>query len=161
MERGGSFDHSQPSVHVSPGRSASTQARRNIRRPPRAREGDEGFTMMTSSLLHILDTPEEVALEGVSDEDITPQAPAYRSAQATTVESALFERLSLNPVNQNGGYESHPVEGGPPSWTPVVEQSIGKGIENHSQAIQFTHSPQRQAPPAGSSQDPDVGLYLP
>jgi Zinc finger C-x8-C-x5-C-x3-H type (and similar) len=74
---------------------ANVQRRIMRRRSPRGGEGsDEGFTMMTSALLHMLDTPEEAAAESYSDDEYLQHvAEQYRTHDQIDVD--LFERMSL------------------------------------------------------------------
>lgn len=137
------------------------QARRSTRRGARAREGDEGFTMMTSALLNMLDTPEEVAAESYSDDDLHQTQSSYQEGLAHGLDPAMFERLSLNSVHSDGGYVPRP-DAGDPSWSPSWQGAPpGRPLESNAQVMQIVHPRQQRGPPPASPHDPDVGLYLP
>ena len=81
-------------------RSESSPESSRPRTSPRGRRGDEGFTMMTSALLTMLDhTPEEASMESYSDDD-----PYHRTTTSSRHEvpnsmvdqqQSMLERLSL------------------------------------------------------------------
>lgn len=66
------------------------------RRDPRGGEGhDEGFTMMTSALLHMLDTPEEAAADSFNEDEYHQRVAAEHYGAHDQVDYDLFERMSL------------------------------------------------------------------
>ena len=59
---------------------------------------DQGFTMMTSALLHMLDTPEEAAsADSYSDEEYRQQVAdqQYHEVNRQQIDASMFERMSL------------------------------------------------------------------
>jgi hypothetical protein len=119
-----------------PGISPPTQPRRIVRRPPqgRTRGGDEGFSMMTSALLNMLDTPEEVSAEscnGSEDDFLLP----HSSYSNDGVHPSSFRHLSLN---QFGGYLNEGV---------LSSEVMQVGLQ--------------QEPSTATFRDPDGGLYFP
>ena len=121
--------------------ATASQPRRNSRRTNRAPRADEGFTMMTSALLNMLDTPQEVQGETGSEEEVL-QGPFSHSDEA--VDPSLLERLSLNSPRSNEGLR-------PPL-------NIGSSSDS-ARAMQLM--PGRLGPSSPDNQDPNVGLYLP
>jgi hypothetical protein len=144
-----------------PGLGGGGQARRNPpRRGTRAREGDEGFTMMTSALLNMLDTPEEVPAENFNDDDLLQPLASYPPGLTNEVDPAMFERFSINPLPQGGGYVPR-ADGGDPSSSPTWQAtSPGREMDNNAHVMQMMHTRQRREPTRGIH-DPNVGLYLP
>jgi hypothetical protein len=141
----------------------SAQARRNPpRRGPRAREGDEGFTMMTSALLNMLDTPEEPA-ENFNDDDLLQPLASYPPGLAHEVDPAMFERLSIYPLPQGGGYVPR-ADSFDPSSSPTWQgASPGREMDSNAHVMQMMHPRQQREPTRESPHphDPNVGLYLP
>jgi translation initiation factor 4G len=76
------------------------------RRDPRGPGHDEGFTMMTSALLNMLDTPEEAAAENVSDDEYFYEG-AIEHEDTDQLDLNLFDRLSLNDQNDTRGTSSY------------------------------------------------------
>lgn len=136
----------------------SGQNRRNPRRGPRAGENDEGFTMMTSALLNMLDTPEEASAESYSDEDVRHSQPSY-SYPSDQIDPSMFDRLSLNstPSVSNQYRIQDSKNGDSPQWSPVWQGSLqGPELEDK------TRTGHMGSPAADSSQyTSDYGLYLP
>lgn len=77
------------------------------RRDPRGDGHDEGFTMMTSALLNMLDTPDEAAGESYSDEEYRyPVADHYGDRyrpsdeyEQEQLDYTLFQQMSLHDRN--------------------------------------------------------------
>lgn len=116
-----------------------------------------GFTMMTSALLNMLDTTEEVSGENFSDEDNYQGQHQYLAADE--VDHSFFERLSLNSAPQGGGYVPSPVPdaaSGNPSWSASWE-----GL-SYDQGRHLGMPPSREHDRGqGSPSENNVGLYLP
>jgi translation initiation factor 4G len=150
--------------------------RRSLRGAPE----DHGFAMMTTSLLHMLDTPEEVAAESYSDEEYR-QHEQYPQTQQ--VDLAMFERMSLqdNRVQSSAHSREAPsyvdpnmfrelsLHGqnqlSPPSatqahhsWSPTWQNSHNHGQQD-GHSLPIIH--QTHAPAPSTTPDSDVGLYLP
>jgi Zinc finger C-x8-C-x5-C-x3-H type (and similar) len=89
--------------------SHQSQHRLVRRRDPRGGEGhDEGFTMMTSALLNMLDTPDEAAAEGFSDDEFryhtTDQYDershtTFQYGEQDQLDYNLFDRMTLQDRN--------------------------------------------------------------
>ena len=112
--------------------------------------GDEGFTMMTSALLNLLDTPEEVG--AVFEGDPRMYAAAYPpTAQGDELDPNYFDRLSLR--------ETIPNPGPPPrdqSWPPnTVPPPPGHPPRGGDDTIQVMPHHSQHSHPGN-----DVGLYL-
>lgn len=117
-----------------------------------------GFTMMTSALLNMLDTTEEVPAENFSDEDNYQAHQQYLAADE--VDHSFFERLSLNSASQGGGYVPSPVPdtaGGNPSWSSSWEGLSYEGQDQHMGMLSSRENGRRQSSPSENN----VGLYLP
>jgi hypothetical protein len=139
-QRGG--DHKSP---ASRGRPPVVSPRQR-RRSPKAGESDEGFTMMTSALLNMLDTPEEAA-ERYIFQDPNQRHDLYE------IDPNMFEGLSLNSSRREPG-NYHPAHGhDPSSWSPSWQPTTNEGRQR---VLQTHHGPGTSAP-----NDSDVGLYLP
>jgi Zinc finger C-x8-C-x5-C-x3-H type (and similar) len=137
-------------VMVPPGAAAGVRFRRSPRGGPggnRRGENDEGFTMMTSALLNMLDAPEELVgydHEGEEDDEdefdgedphMYYEAAAYpqsailsqqdlHAMPSDSFDPEFFERLSLSRnasygvPDRNGGHDG-------PSWTPDFRDAGG------------------------------------
>ena len=117
-----------------------------------------GFTMMTSALLNMLDTTEEVSGENFSDEDNYHVHQQYRAADE--VDHSFFERLSLNSASQGGGYVPSPVPdtaGSNPSWSTSWEGMSYDDQDRHLSMLSSRENGRRQSSPSENN----VGLYLP
>lgn len=96
---------------------ASQQQRRipMRRRDPRSGEGpgDEGFTMMTSALLHMLDTPEDAVVEQYSDEEFRFQqqdsGQDYLDNCEVEIDYNMFGQMSLQ--DPSASYEMGSPQG--------------------------------------------------
>lgn len=119
---------------------------RQRRRSPKAGESDEAFTMMTSALLNMLDTPEEAA-EHYIFQDPNQRQDLYE------MDPNMFQGLSLNSSRREPGnyYESNVHD--PSSWSPSWQPTTTEG---RPPVFQPRHGSE-----AGSHIDSDVGLYLP
>lgn len=158
-----------PSMSMAPGHRPSPRSRK-----PRAHgENDEGFTMMTSALLNMLDTPEEASTESFSDEDnnryrlqepCEEQHPLY--GDPLDVESSMFERLSLNGVKHNYQIRSVSDTNTSDSWSPTWQGSKrgpasppASSLDGNAQALSAIpprHSQGHNTPPSS-----DIGLFIP
>lgn len=115
------------------------------------RPGDEGFSMMTSVLLNMLDTPEEGAEYG--EDDVQGQGYPYDAEE--TVDPALFQRLSVHDTTGN----------------PIQMPSNGDGQFSYSHAnsqlpVWYTAQERTAVGARTGRESPqdsnlDVGLYLP
>jgi len=142
--------------------------------------------MMTSALLHMLDTPEEVAAESHSDEEYRQHAAAEHYPTHHEIDPAMFERLSLHHPSDNTSNVHHNEEA--PSYVdPVMFQELSLSDRQASasqlsapsashedsswsptwhrsqdeSAMSMLHHHQSHEPSANSTHDSDVGLYLP
>ena len=170
---GAQFDNSKPASHPQydsmkspdmrrarpPGLNSPT---RRIVRRGRGPHGDEGFTMMTSALLNMLDTPEELPSEAYSDEDAYPPSAGYPTQVSPEVDEAMFERLSLHHDHDEGGYVPRP-DGGDQSWSPPWQSSAAgpRVDDDDAHVMHMMRSHQQQGSSAGNQGHDDVGLYLP
>lgn len=80
-------------------RQAAINAQRRVdpirQRNARPGEHDEGFTMMTSALLNMLDTPEEVSCENYSEDEYLQNHVEYpQNTMSNIVDTPLFNRMS-------------------------------------------------------------------
>ena len=127
------------------------------RRSPRSRgsrQGDEGFTMMTSALLNMLDTTEEASGESVSDEDPRFHLSGYH-VQDEDLAQLRFDRFSMNDSNHGEAAYEESNQGWNQRW-----------FDNGSQAHPTVHNQASQMQrhynqDTGSPHQSDVGLYLP
>lgn len=130
----------RPAMRLRPPGLGGPQVHRNAvnsrRGAHQQRPGDEGFTMMTSALLNMLDTTEEGALEGYSDDDNHEGL----APPAVEVDPAMFERLSLGPSNGQDFHHRSGEETEDHSWSPPTWQ-VNR--------------------PRGTLQEPEVGMYFP
>jgi hypothetical protein len=137
---------------------------RQRRRSPKSGEHDEGFTMMTSALLNMLDTPEEAA-EHYIFQDPYQREDLY--AYSEEIDPHMFEGLSLNPSRREPGNLSlnsprrdpgnyHAANANDPSSWPPGWQPTPTLQDNRPRVLQSRHGPATNSP-----NDSDVGLYLP
>jgi len=140
--------------------SDTNRGRLPRRRIPHQREGDEGFTMMTSALLNMLDTPQEVSGENHSDDEsyvqesqatlptsaASPQTQGNYCYNDDIMGQAMFSNLSIRDP-ESPSFPSHAM--GLPKWS-ADEHRLGHMLHSGETA---SHSFQNQ--------DGDVGLYLP
>lgn len=163
------------STRIPPTTSANRRVTRQ--RSPRGHRGsDEGFTMMTSALLNMLDhTPEEVANESLSDEEFNqpqsalyqepPQAnvsafsPELKSQKDDLTDPTMMSQLSLAgleaPTSQLSPQASRDEAS---TWSPTwrgAEQGPNDSAEGFS-LMQRTPAPQ-----PSPAHEPDLGLYFP
>jgi hypothetical protein len=170
----------------------NVQRRMMMRRRDRRGEGpDEGFTMMTSALLHMLDTPEEAAADTYSDEEYRQHIAEHYGAN-DEMDYDLFERMSLqdpsvaHEANLQGGspsyvdpglFEQHSIHSTYTSGNQLSQPSAATHGETSSSwsptwlgAVQglddsgnaFSLMHHKSHAPASTiSHDSDVGLYLP
>lgn len=125
------------------------------RRSPRSGGHDEGFTMMTSALLNMLDTPDEVA-ENYILESTRHHSDMFDYGQELDPE--MFEALSLNSARRDPG--NYPTSNSvnsswKPSWQQPAGAVDGKGV-TRTPVLQS-----RGGPGSHAQNDGDVGLYLP
>jgi Zinc finger C-x8-C-x5-C-x3-H type (and similar) len=130
-------------------------------------EHDEGFTMMTSALLNMLDTPEEASTESFSDEDTMryhhPHT-IYRTQEV--VDPLMFDRLSLNGPPPTSRYQGHFGKEQSDSWSPTWHGSLDGPLDSTPPSLDgngqgLTAIPTRHAQGPHSPPSSDVGLYLP
>jgi Zinc finger C-x8-C-x5-C-x3-H type (and similar) len=82
------------------------------RRDPRRGDGhDEGFTMMTSALLNMLDTPEEAICENLSDDEYFYNGTAAHNVHINGLDDELFQRMSIQDQSENCNDELHGNDG--------------------------------------------------
>lgn len=116
------------------------------------RGNDEGFAMMTSSLLNMLDTPEEASGESVSDDDLRYQAQ-QRYLQQEHIDHLLFQRMTLNDNTLHPGHAGNNREDSwSPSWPGIHRPSGPRSPDSASYPTSGAE---------GSGDGSDVGLYLP
>lgn len=135
-------------------------------------QGDEGFTMMTSALLNMLDTPEEAAGHYYLEDPSLHQEPFLFSEE---LNPETFEAMSLNnsrpdPRDYQASSEATPLNNSRPDprhyqassssadsrWSPSWQPGGGPNDPGQTRGLQSRHGP-----PTHASNDPDVGLYLP
>lgn len=134
-------------------RVTGPRSRHSPRRGPR--ESDEGFTMMTSALLNMLDTPEEI---GASYEDDDGLMYASYPGSPGEIDPAFLEKLSLNErrrVEDQDAVLNGPLDG---RWPPLARDSVDGRPRANEDAMQVIH---RHASGPSSHSTGDVGLYLP
>jgi len=106
--------------------------------------GDEGFTMMTSALLNMLDTPPEEIGASFDEDDPRLMYAAYPPANGEDIDPAFFERLSINQPRTDQNSHAPSSSGHPPDEDEAV------------QVMSHHHHHHSSGPPSH-----DVGLYLP
>ena len=152
------------------------------RRDPRGQGHDEGFTMMTSALLNMLDTPEEVTAENLSDDEYLHER-TIEHVNPDQLDYNIFDRMSIHDQKDNRGVSSYvdqtsfeqvsmkskyvladklsqseetrTAETGQswsPSWLGAVDGPDDTG---------YTFSLLPPNTPPTQSDDADVGLYFP
>jgi hypothetical protein len=141
--------------------AVAVQQRRSPRRSNRSGEHDEGFTMMASALLNMLDTPEEASAESYSDDDFRyPQARYHLSSEQ--VDPSMLGPLPLHQKRPDsvhrGRLQDQDGQEISPSWSPTWHgpSSTGLSFDTDGKAISAMQS--RHGDTQHSS---DVGLYLP
>ena len=78
------------------------------RRDPRGPGHDEGFTMMTSALLNMLDTPEEATADYISDDEFVYEgAIPIVHEDSDQLDYNMFERMSLHDQNDTRATTSY------------------------------------------------------
>lgn len=185
-------DPSQQFIGGRPPSMPSSLQRHNIRRHTQRsdREGDPGMNMMMSSLMNLLDTPEEAASAGsFSEEDYRHQVTDHYQVQLQT-DPSIYERNPMvtssfdNQPPQQQVYrhtedqnyvesdmfaklslQDHHMSSNQLSpsetWSPSWQESDNQDkVPTHPMAVMLHHQPQAPGP-SRSSHDTDVGLYLP
>jgi hypothetical protein len=126
---------------------------RQRRRSPKAGESDEGFTMMASALLNMLDTPEDAAEHYIfQDPNQGFQDPNQRQ-DLYELDPNMFQGLSLNSSRRGPGNYHEANVNDPSSWSPSWQPTTAEG---RPPVFQPRHGAE-VCPP----NDSDVGLYLP
>jgi hypothetical protein len=126
---------------------------RQRRRSPKAGEGDEGFTMMASALLNMLDTPEDAAEHYIfQDPNQGFQDPNQRQ-DLYELDPNMFQGLSLNSSRRGPGNYHEANVNDPSSWSPSWQPTTTEG---RPPVFQPRHGVEVSPP-----NDSDVGLYLP
>lgn len=195
--RSSSFD--QQSIRNSPADATSTDNQGSVAhavsaagRPPISSRGvrhnvrtagDEGFTMMTSALLNMLDTQEEASAEAHSEDEVTytsgsrigvaneedsyPRFNGPRLSHEEMDPSSMVERLTISRAHSgySGGTHLNPPNmstlsnsGGhwPVTW--------GDNGHNHPKMVSL-RNPHNYVPPSSNGHHSqaagDYGLYLP
>lgn len=178
-------------VMMSPGAAgaAAAAAGVRIRRSPRGGPGgnrrgenDEGFTMMTSALLNMLDAPEELVgydHDGQEEDDdfdgedphlyyeaAYPQSahlsqPDPHAIPRDSFDPEFFERLSISR-NASYGVPERTGHDGSSSWSPGVghnDDTMQRVIHQHAAAATTTptHGPNSHGGNGGGG---DYGLFL-
>ena len=138
---------------------------------------DEGFTRMTSALLNMLDTTEEIVAESHSDEEL-------QTNNNHTNPDILFDRLTISPRNrqQQQPFQNHHrniMSGDNAGFRPIPQEehaypfatSSRQDLEGWKPAWQFAGQQTDSSAPAfpGLSSsggapaptDTDIGLFLP
>lgn len=167
---------------------ANMQRRVMRRRSSRGGEGsDEGFTMMTSALLHMLDTPEEAAAESYSDDEYRQQYGTHDQidldmfnrmtihdpSTAHQVERqhddipsysdpSMVEQLLVQAPYTSANHLSPPLDshgGTSSSWSPTWLGAV-EGPDDSAGDFPLMHH-KSNAPASSPYHDSDVGLYLP
>lgn len=99
----------QDTGNVSASPDPSQIQRRLVRRrDPRGPGHDEGFTMMTSALLNMLDTPEEAIGENISDDEYFYEG-TVENEDVDQLDYNIFQRMSLQDQNDTRTTMSHDV----------------------------------------------------
>jgi Zinc finger C-x8-C-x5-C-x3-H type (and similar) len=168
--------------------NANPMQRRLVRRrDPRGGEGhDEGFTMMTSALLNMLDTPDEATGENFDDdyqfngieENDDMNQPDYNLFQRMSIQDqsdtllhadspSYVDQTSFEQVSMKSKYlpsdkrspseETRTAETGQ-SWSPTW---LGAVDGPDDSGYQFSLLPPNVPQGSTQSQDSDVGLYFP
>lgn len=173
QNRSASFDQTRRS-HEHGSRSPSMRGRpppsrqggpRMVQHRSRQGQGDEGFTMMTSALLNMLDTPEETSAE-VYSEDGT-----YHYAVDDDDATMLMGGLSLEPhitgppvVNAAPDFDDSrwsPSWQRPESHPPQGQDMIHPYMRSQPPASPTTHMQFHHHTPPSSEHHSDFGQYLP
>ena len=160
------------------------------RRDPRSQGHDEGFTMMTSALLNMLDTPEEATAENVSDDEYLYEG-RIEHEDTDQLDYNLFDRMSLHDQN-NIRATAAPNHGGS-SYVDrtsfeqvsmkakyVLADKLSPSEETRTAETGQSWSPSwlgavdgpddtgytfsllpPSTPPTNQSEDTDIGLYYP
>lgn len=128
--------------------------RRSPRRTQRNGEGDEGFTMMTSALLNMLDTPEEV---GASFDEDDPRLYYAQYPPHDEIDPAVFDRLSLNSSRPMADPR---VDATTPPWSPS-RRGTGDGRAGQDDALKVMQHHHANGASSHTHHGNDVGLYLP
>jgi hypothetical protein len=174
--RSSSFDHSRrptpahgeysprsPSLHGRPPPPRASGPRMVQQRPNHG-HGDEGFTMMASALLNMLDTPEETSAE-VYNEDGT-----YHYA-IDDDSSRLLQGLSLGPQDNGAAIPGSDYDGS--RWSPGWQRSDMVAQQGQSMVHPYAQSQpsalhhnrmqfsQPHASPSAAEHHADFGQYLP
>jgi hypothetical protein len=140
--------HSRGRSHVNQG-----QVRRSPTGRSRQGEDDQGFTMMTSALLNMLDTPEE-PVASFEDYDEDPRLMAYASQYPSdheAIDPSAFYRMNLRDDLPPGLVASDNN-----SWSPTIH---GQVPSHEPQVLSMHHH--HGMPDHNHHADTDIGLYLP
>ena len=168
--RSGSFEQlrrphepSSPSMRGRPPTARGPTVSRMTTQRPRQGQGDEGYAMMTSALLNMLETPEETSAEVYSEEGNYHYPNSVEDDDA----SRLIGGLSLESQapteiasNLNAQYEDSRWS---PSWQEPdqTQDIIHPYIQSHASTRQDSlQYPQHHASPS-SQHSADFGQYLP
>jgi len=152
--------HQPPPGYLQVASHSNTQRRFIRRRSPRSGErgegNDQGFTMMTSALLHMLDTPEEAgSADSFSDEEYRQHVAdqQYQEAhQHHQVDPSMFERMSLlGPSADYQQQQHHLHRNGAPSYVdPAMFERLSlqdhQASSNHQASIPSASSEEAWSP---------------
>jgi hypothetical protein len=151
---------------------------------------DEGFTMMTSALLNMLDTPEERSADSYSEEEYRQHVPnegvqnelgqslfeqmtlhdqnkahevSPQGDDTRSVQPAMFDQLSMHTPYMSANQlasSSGDHEDVDPSWSPTW-LGASQGPADPSNGFALMHHHHKPTMHRSSSHhDSDVGLYL-
>lgn len=176
----GGMEYSHPQSQMRARVPVSSGAGRGGPRRSSRREGEEGFTMMTSALLNLLDTPEEVgAAYDEGDPRLMYAASDYPPAHTDHIDPAYFEQLSLRetgsgpmppPQQQYQHHQQHhdgsqgavdPPWLSNPSGSSSAELPSSRRNDEAMQVMQQHHHNPNGPSSHSSHSANDVGLYLP
>ena len=169
--RSGSFDQTRrpheprsPSMRGRPPPARGPSGPRMVQQRPRQGQGDEGYAMMTSALLNMLETPEETSAE-VYSEDGT-----YHYAIDDDDASRLIGGLSLQSQAATAVISNPNVQYEESRWSPSWQRSDSshQGQELIHPYMQ-SHTPTQTGPTQfhphhaspSSEHSSDFGQYLP